>query len=199
MDRTEVSNAAFAPFAQLEKITGYPAPSYPVPDNQHPHDAEPTYPVSYVDAFQADAYCKYMGKHLPSDFQWTKAARGGVFIGGQPNPSPRRLYPWGTTMEGACVNLEGTQDGFVWTAPIDAFPCGASPYKILQLAGNVQEWIARDGQTDRDNPMYVVRGGGPDLPPEDDTGTTIFRNMRPPRASSYSNGLRCVVEPGDLP
>jgi formylglycine-generating enzyme required for sulfatase activity len=198
MDRTEVPNAKFAPFAQLEKVTGYPAPTYPRAD-EHNHDADPTYPVSYVDAFEAEAYCEYMGKHLPSDHQWTKAARGGLYIGGKQNPYPRRLYPWGIVAAPSCVNQLGTQDGFGWTAPVDSFPCGASPYGILQLAGNVQEWIARDGQTDRDNPMYVVRGGGPDRPPEDDAVTTILRNPRSPRATFYSNGLRCVIKPEDLP
>lgn len=198
MDRTEVSNAAFAPFGQLETITGYPTPTYSTA-GAHAHDGDPTYPVSYIDAFAAQAYCAYMGKHLPGDLQWTKAARGGLTIGGTPNPHPRRLYPWGATATPACVNFNGPADGFGWTAPVDAFPCGASPYGILQLAGNVQEWIARDGQLDHENPLYVLRGGTPDAPFEQDMTTTIFRNSRNPRTTYYSNGLRCVIEPEDLP
>jgi len=199
MDRFEVSNAAFAPFARLAKVTGYPAPDYPVPDDQHPHDAEPGYPVSYVNAFEAQAYCEYMGKQLPSDHQWSKAARGGTYVGGQLNPHPRRLYPWGSVADPACVNQLGAKDGFAWTAPIHSFRCGASPYGVFQLAGNVQEWIAHDGQTDGDNPMHVLRGGTPDAPLADDMATTIFRNHRAPGAIYYSNGLRCVIEPDDLP
>jgi formylglycine-generating enzyme required for sulfatase activity len=198
MDRTEVSNAAFAPFLQLEKVTGYPAPRYPV-TGEHRHDADPASPVSYVDAYQAEAYCEYMGKHLPSDLQWTKAARGGSEVDGKQNPFPRRLYPWGNVAKPDCVNVKGAQDGHEWAAPVDSLPCGASPYGILHLAGNVQEWIARDGQTDPSNPLHVVRGGAMDSPPDLDLTTTIFRNPRPPRAISYANGIRCVVAPDDLP
>lgn len=196
IDRTEVSNAAFAPFGRLEKVTGYPAPVYAIygSDNDHARDGDPTYPVTYVDAFEAKAYCEYLGKHLPSDFQWTKAARGGMTIHGTPNPHPRRLFPWGTDENLQCVNHLGGDDGYPWTAPVDAFPCGASPYGVLNLAGNVQEWIARDGQTDRDNPMHVLRGGFPDAAPQHDITTTIYRNRRAPRALYYSNGLRCVVQ-----
>ncbi|MEO7734248.1 MAG: SUMF1/EgtB/PvdO family nonheme iron enzyme, partial [Kofleriaceae bacterium] len=200
IDRTEVSNAAFAPFGRLEKITGYPAPVYPVfTDPHHPHDGEPGYPVTYVDAYEAAAYCAYMGKRLPSEFQWTKAARGGLQIDGKPNPWPRRLYPWGDVSRDECVNLDGIGDGYIWTAPVDAFACGASPYGILQLAGNAQEWIARDGQTDRHNPLYVMRGGSIDSASTLDHTTTIFRNRRPARAFAFSNGLRCVVDTDDPP
>jgi formylglycine-generating enzyme required for sulfatase activity len=193
IDRTEVSNAAFKPFGQLENVTGYPAPVYSTygTGNDHTRDGDPSYPVSYVDAFQAKAYCEYMGKRLPSDYQWTKAARGGLSIAGQTNPNPRRLYPWGTAAAPACVNQGGDADGYPWTAPVTAFPCGASPYGVLNLAGNVQEWISRDGQSDRDNPLHVLRGGYPDA--ESDFETTIFRNHRAPRALYYSNGIRCVV------
>ena len=198
IDRTEVSNSAFAPFAALAKTTGHPAPIYTLVD-EHAHDADPTYPVSYMDAYEAAAYCAYMGKHLPSDFEWTKAARGGLTINGQPNPHPRRLFPWGIVPRPECVNLRGSEDGYAWTAPVGAFACGASPYGVLQLAGNVQEWIAHDGQADRENPLHVLRGGTPDARPEADQTTTIFRNPRVPRAASFSNGLRCVVAPEDVP
>jgi formylglycine-generating enzyme required for sulfatase activity len=199
IDRTEVSNAAFAPFGQLGRVTGYPAPVYASygSGEDHARDADPVYPVSNIDAFEAKAYCEYMGKHLPSDFQWTKAARGGLTIKGKPNPFPRRLYPWGITEELGCFNQHGDKDGYPWTAPVEAFPCGASPYGILNLGGNVQEWIARDGQTDRDNPLHVLRGGFPDATPGLDITTTILRNHRAPRALYYSNGLRCVVKDRD--
>ena len=119
IDRTEVSNAAFAPFGQLGRVTGYLFPVYATygTDNDHARDADPTYPVSNIDAFEAKAYCEYMGKRLPSDHQWTKAARGGLKIGGKPNPYPRRLYPWGTDENLQCVNQLGDKDGYPWTAP----------------------------------------------------------------------------------
>ena len=206
MDRTEVSNAAFALFAQL-KFTGYPALTYPR-EEKYARITDPMYPVSNVTAIEAAAYCAYMGKRLPSDYQWTKAARGGLQINGKPNPSPRRLYPWGgDTPDISCVNLQGREDGFWWTAPVDAFSCGDSPYGIRQLAGNVQEWIARDGQVDSDevddgekNPLHALRGGDAGSPPSADQTTTIFRNHRDPRGVLYSEGLRCIIDaPKNLP
>jgi formylglycine-generating enzyme required for sulfatase activity len=194
MDRTEVSNAAFAPFARL-KVTGYPAPTYPT-EEIYARIGDPTHPVSNINAFEAAAYCAYMGKRLPSDYQWTKAARGGLTIHGKANPSPRRLYPWGgKTLDPACVNLQGLKDGVAWSAPVDAFSCGDSPYGIRQLVGNVQEWISREGQSDGEkNPLYALRGGFMDSPATDDQTTTIFRNHRDPRELFYSEGLRCVIE-----
>jgi formylglycine-generating enzyme required for sulfatase activity len=192
IDRTEVSNAAFAPFARLAKVTGYPAPVYSR-DGNHVHDADPAYPVSDIDAFEASAYCAYMGKQLPSEFQWTKAARGGLMIHGQPNPTPERLFPWGNADRPGCVNRADPQDGKMRVAPVDSFPCGASPYGVLHLVGNVQEWIARDGQTDRDNPLHALRGGDATAPAKEQLTTTIYRNHAEPRVLRYANGIRCVA------
>jgi formylglycine-generating enzyme required for sulfatase activity len=198
IDRTEVSNAAFAPFLRLARITGYPTPIYSLED-AHLHDADPESPVTDVDAFEAGAYCAYLGKHLPGDAQWTKAARGGLTIRGVPNPMPRRLYPWGNVARPNCVN-QADEKTTPQLARVDAFECGESPYGVLQLVGNVQEWIARDGQTDGDqNPLYALRGGAVDSPRELDQTTTIFRNHREPRTANYSIGFRCVVDERGVP
>ncbi len=127
IDRTEVSNAQFQPFARLTAITGYAIPVYPSND-VHAQDGAPDRPVTAIDAFEAEAFCRYLGKHLPSDFEWTKAARGGLLLGGVPNPAPRRLFPWGNRPEASCANAEGVGDGSRWLASVNAFGCGASPY-----------------------------------------------------------------------
>lgn len=191
IDRTEVSNGAFAPFARMQAITGYPAPIYSN-DDVHRHDGDPDYPVTDIDALQAEAYCRYLGKQLPDDYQWVKAFRGGLFIGGQPNPAPGRLLPWIGTDHAHCANLAGTDDGYRWVAPVGAMPCGASPYGVLNLAGNVQEWLSRASQSRDGNPLRALRGGAADSPPKLEHGTAIFRNHKDPRAFSYSVGLRCV-------
>ncbi|MBK7537935.1 MAG: protein kinase [Myxococcales bacterium] len=199
MDRTEVSNARFAPFARIEHLTGYPAPVY---SNEplHDRDADPQSPVTEINAFHARAFCRYLGKDLPTDHQWVKAARGGLTVRGKPNPMPRRLFPWGAQLRRECVNLldpldPPPEDGFGWVAPVDAFACGASPYGILNLSGNVQEPISRVGQADLDNPHHIMRGGGPDSPPELEHGSTIFINHRNPRNFNYTIGVRCAGAP----
>ncbi len=195
MDRTEVSNARFEPFAALEPYTGYLRPVYSN-DAVHLHDADPTSPVTEINAYTARAFCRYLGKDLPTDPQWVKAARGGLMIEGRPNPEPRRLYPWGSTPRRECLNvgeLENTSDGYGWVAPVESFACGASPYGFLNLAGNAQEWISREEQPDPGNPQYVIRSGAVDSPPSRDQGSTIFVNHRSPRNFDYSIGVRCAL------
>ena len=195
MDRTEVSNRAYEPFAKLAAITGYPAPTYSV-EPLLAHGDDPESPVTSVDSYAARAYCRYLGKDLPSDPQWVKAARGGLVIDGVPNPAPRRLYPWVGAMRPECVNDNGDEDGWFWVAPVDAFACGASPYGILNLVGNVQEWIAKRDGPDPDNPLHIQRGGGVDAPAEMELTTTLFVNRRLPRDFTYSTGFRCVDNEG---
>jgi eukaryotic-like serine/threonine-protein kinase len=195
IDRTEVSNAQFQPFARLVSITGYPVPNYPA-GGIHVHDGDPGVPVTAIDAFEAEAFCRYMGKQLPSDHEWTKAARGGLTLPGGPNPMPRRLFPWGASLETSCVNAEGERDGSRWVAPAVDFGCGASPYGVLNMAGNVAEWISREGQTSREqSPLRVVRGGNAMSPWELEQTTTVFRNARESRYIEFSIGIRCVAHP----
>jgi len=198
IDRTEVTNAAYGPFAALEAQTGYPTPKYPA-DGSLPGSNEPAVPVTSIDAFTAEAFCRYMGKRLPGDDEWTKAARGGLELRGRPNPHPRRLYPWGVVAAERCANAEGMADGVDWLAPAESFPCGASPYGVLNLAGNVAEWISREGQTDRDNPLRVFRGGSTMSPPERQHTTTVFRNEREARFFDFTSGVRCAAGGGAPP
>jgi formylglycine-generating enzyme required for sulfatase activity len=191
MERTEVSNGQFAPFAEMRVITGYPVPNYPQYDS-HQHDGEPQMPRTAVDAFQAEAFCRFMGKRLPSDYEWVKAARGGLTMSGTSNPNPRRLYPWGFP-NASCFNVKGANDGYEWVAPVDSFSCGASPYGILNLVGNVSEWISREGQVDsEENPMRVTRGGGADMDVLDGLLNIVSRVGVEGRQFNYATGFRCV-------
>ena len=190
MDRTEISNATYKPFARMEPITGFPVPTYNL-ESENIHDSEPGYPATDVDAFEAEAFCRYLGKELPTDRQWVKGARGGLRVNGAPNPSPRRLYPWGTTLRRECVNAD-TGDGHQVLAPVESLPCSASPYGIVNLVGNVDEWISRVDQPDASNPLHVLRGGDYVAIVDLDQPTTVFVNHRDPRVVRYSIGFRCV-------
>jgi eukaryotic-like serine/threonine-protein kinase len=191
IDQFELSNAAAAPFTELADITGYPVPLYPSPEVLITA-ADPQSPITSVDAFHAEALCRFFGKRLPTDEEWTKAARGGLQLRGEDNPSPQRLFPWGTSTK-VCANAEGEDDGFAWVAPVDALPCTDSPYGVRNMVGNVEEWIARTRQTST-SALRVVRGGGVTSPPALQQTTTIFRNSREARSFDFEIGVRCVAD-----
>jgi formylglycine-generating enzyme required for sulfatase activity len=196
IDRVEVSNGRFEPFADMTRVTGYPVPSYPgygVLGRAH----EPSMPVTAIDAYTAEAFCRFMGKRLPGDLEWAKAARGGLVLRGAPNPSPRRLYPWGEVWDSRCANIDGTADGHRWMSPVGGLPCGASPYGVLDLAGNAAEWISREGQSDGGAALRVVRGGAVNSPPGLEHSTTVFRNAREGRYFDFSIGMRCATTGAD--
>ncbi|MFZ4658348.1 MAG: SUMF1/EgtB/PvdO family nonheme iron enzyme [Caldilineaceae bacterium] len=134
-------------------------------------------PVVGVSWYEARAYARWLAAEtkldirLPTEAQWEKAARGPEGL----------LFPWGNAWDGTQVNYcdkncdqswkdEAVDDGYAYTAPVDSYPGGASPYGALNMAGNVWEWTssldmvypysATDGREDETaTARRVVRGG----------------------------------------
>jgi hypothetical protein len=185
IDRTEVSNAAYQMLTNPMHSTAIPKPAYP--EMREFKDVGPDHPVVEVTWSQARAFCRFLGKELPSDMEWEKSLRGGLRIHGRPNPMPRRTVPWGlaTSVPANLKNSGGAP------TPVDANPGDTSPYGVVDLAGNVQEWTRTPLQHD----FYATRGCGWSMC----TSAMLPSVLAIPnaRASSFKNfelGFRCAVE-----
>jgi formylglycine-generating enzyme required for sulfatase activity len=130
MDRYEVTTARYATFL---KGTSRKAPDEweQVELSQHGNR-----PVVGIDWRDAEAYCRWAGKRLPTEAEWEKASRG-------PDGRP---YPWGKDAPGSLnANFGLTSSMSVYSdrlEPVGSFESGKSPYGVHDMAGNVWEWVA---------------------------------------------------------
>ncbi len=154
------------------------------------------HPVNCLDFDQAAGFCAWRGARLPTEAEWEYAARGG----------DGRIYPWGDAAPNAhmmngcgpeCV-AEGARAGQRWTAmydesdgwpttaPVGSFPEGASPFGLLDMAGNVLEWTA-----DPLGGFRIDRGSGwnTDVPSR---LRTSQRSWMVPSRRSVVVGARCA-------
>jgi formylglycine-generating enzyme required for sulfatase activity len=151
--RTHVTNAQYAEFVTA---SGHQPPGHWL-DGRMPEELA-EHPVTYVDWHDARAFCQWAGVRLPTEAEWEKAARG----------TDARIWPWGNQPPGAQhCNFE---NHLTTTNPISQYPCGASPYGVLDMAGNAWEWTqslagvypydAQDGrESDAGGGARIVRGG----------------------------------------
>ncbi len=144
IDRTEITREMYARCVAARRCKAPPI------DLQ----AEPTLPVTMVSWHDARAYCAFTHGRLPTEDEWEKAARG----------TDAREFPWGGEAdcrrgnwgnfdgEGPCA---GTNPGR--PVPVGQYPGGASPYGVLDLGGNVWEWV--DSAYEDEPGRRLVRGG----------------------------------------
>lgn len=190
IDRQEVSNAQYNKFLEA---TSHAKPRFwdDVRFNQ------PDLPVVGVSWFDAMAYARWKGGRLPTEAEWEKAARG----------NDGRLYPWGAKWARGFhlyfVNVYGVEDNYPFTGPVDYFESGASPFGLLNMAGNVWEWCLDwydknyykispelDPQGPEKKRMKVVRGGSWVNTLDDITLTRRGRNF--PHIKNKLYGFRIV-------
>ncbi len=151
---TPVTNAQYAAFVHE---TGHRHPLHwtggepPVGAGEHP--------VTWVDADDAAAFCAWLGVRLPTEAEWEKAARG----------EDGRSYPWGDDPPDGTRAVFGHAGMETGPSPVGSAPAGASPYGLLDTAGNVWEWVssayapypydAGDGREHAPAAERTLRGG----------------------------------------
>ena len=103
----------------------------------HPVNDRAEDPVSHVSYFEASAFAKWVGKRLPTEAEWEKAACYDA------ERKVKRRFPWGDT-DPASGNTNLYENGFWSVAPVGAFPDGANSYGCQQMIGDVWEWTTSD-------------------------------------------------------
>jgi formylglycine-generating enzyme required for sulfatase activity len=149
------------------------------------------HPVVQASARDATAYCAWLGLRLPTEVEWEYAARG----------TDGRRYPWGSAEPGSgsrranfgtasCCAPDDT-DGYGTTAPVGLYAAGASPFGLLDMAGNVWEWTASPfpGRPDQ----VALRGGGWGNDPY--CLRAAYRHGNPPHIGLDMVGFRCAADP----
>ncbi|MDF0644939.1 MAG: formylglycine-generating enzyme family protein [Nitrospira sp.] len=189
----EIHEVATAQYAEFLKATGGPAPWQWDTVELSRHGDRPVIGVDWADA---DAYCRWRGKRLPTEAEWEKAARG----------TDGRLYPWGNqtpTQDLANFALGARFSYSQVLMPVHSYERGQSPFGLLQMAGNVYEWVQdwygtnyyevspdRNPAGPEQGQFKVVRGGSwSDLPKY---LLTYGRFKLPPETRNSYTGFRCA-------
>ncbi len=193
IDAVEVTNAQFARFANS---TGYQTDAEKAGDattwRTYNSADRLRFPVIFVSWNDAARYCAWVGKRLPTEAEWEKAARG----------ASKRIFPWGNTFSN---NNANTRESGIGQPVAVASRSAASPYGLFDAAGNVWElvrdWYGGGYYTDspRVNPsgpasgtFKVIRGGS--FKSQPDRATTTVREKLSPDSRGDDVGFRCAKD-----
>ncbi|MBZ0271942.1 formylglycine-generating enzyme family protein, partial [bacterium] len=143
----------FGPEGKRVDLPAYYIDKYPVTNEQYARvfpahvfpPEEARHPVVKISWEQAMQFARKIGKRLPTEAEWEKAARG----------TDGRQYPWGN--EFAPERCNTFESGMGVTTPVDAYPAGKSPMGVMDMAGNAWEWTATRHES---APAFRVLKGG---------------------------------------
>lgn len=179
MDRTLVTNEQFRRFVEA---TDYTTVAESADESRtwrsRATSGKENYPVVFVTYRDAEEFCRWAGKRLPTADEWKKAFRG-------PDGS---IYPWGDTFDYERCNTAESCSGFE-TTPVDMFPSGASCFGCLDMVGNVEEWTATT-----ENEACVIIGGSWKMSCEV-YGLPVLNRFGSPTLYLDELGFRCARDP----
>ena len=193
IDQTEVTNSMYAKCVSAGTCQPPARENSATRKKYYGNSEFATYPVIYVTWADASAYCKWAGRHLPTEAEWEKAARG----------TDARIYPWGNN-----VAAQGLLNFYYYvgdTSAVGSYSAGASPYGAQDMAGNVGEWTADwydkayYAQSAASNPtgpttgMYRVVRGGAWLDHEFSVRSAL-RLFYEPNSAFIDLGFRCAED-----
>ena len=134
------------------------------------------HPVNEVSYFDAEAYCKSLGKRLPTEQEWKRAAGG----------DGDRKYPWGNEFNTDNANtIESNKGG---TVPVNSYKSGQSPYGVMNMSGNVFEWVNAWAGPDK---KYRLQMGGSYFDSKERSTVSSTLKSIPDDTHPYS-GFRCA-------
>lgn len=143
LDKTEITNEMY------RRCVEAGACDLPSSTSYYDDTAYAKHPVVFVSWSDAKTYCSWVERRLPTEAEWEKAATWDSSV------NQKRIYPWGNDFDCKKGNFDDETeldaslmpdeqvscDGFVRSAPVGSFSAGASPYGVLDMGGNVWEWV----------------------------------------------------------
>ena len=201
IDQFEVTNGRYSEFV---KNTNHRVPQNPTNPTRNLwqgntiSESLAERPVINVDWFDADAYCRWAGKRLPTEAEWEKAAKG----------TSDRRFPWGN-VEPTAKHLNYNQRwiGEKTLMPVGSYEAGKSPYGVYDVVGNVWEWVndwydaryyerspSKNPKGPQEGTKKVIRGAG--WQNETPTVRIFTRVESDPMMRNESTGFRCAADVG---